>query len=229
MRRASVYTVLILFSIIAGNLWGQEMSDRLIIRLPMPDTTGYVSLEKTLKDRQSTRDFSALSISLKELSQLLWAGQGITRGKMYRTTPSAGALYPLELYIVVRNVSGLEQGLYHYIPKRLRLEQLHSGPIMQEIAAAALGQSVFDKCAAAILITGVVERTYTKYGKRAEQYVLIEVGHAAQNILLQATALGLGAVPLGAFHGDKMKKIFRGNRGYGLMGKPYYIIPIGHK
>ena len=191
------------------------------ITLPEPNKKGTVSLGEALEKRRSVRDFTTDSLKLENVSQLLWAAQGITGSSGKRTAPSAGALFPLELYIVVARVEGLDAGLYHYDPVKHKLEMKKSGSLLKTLAKSALGQSAIKKCAAAVLVTAVFQRTAKKYGERAEQYVWIEAGHAAQNLLLQATALKLGAVAIGAFYENKVKKSF------GLKEEPLYIIPVG--
>ncbi|MBL7190874.1 SagB/ThcOx family dehydrogenase [bacterium] len=194
-----------------------------IISLPAPSLKGEVSLEETLNLRRSVRSFSQDSLTLEQVSQVLWAGQGITGSSGKRTAPSAGALYPMELYIIVERVSDLKPGCYHYNPHKHQLELAGAGARLNKLAEAALGQSAIKDCAMAVLITAVFERTSVKYGERAERYVWIEAGHIAQNILLQAAALNLGAVPMGAFYDDRVKKTLK------LKEEPLYIIPVGGK
>jgi SagB-type dehydrogenase family enzyme len=138
---------------------------------------------------------------------LLWAAQGITNPQGLRTAPSAGALYPLELYVIAGNVEGLTPGVYHYQPGRHRLQQTMPGDQRRLLARAAHGQAWVRTAAAVVVITAVYDRTTRKYGDRGVRYVHMEVGHAAQNLFLQAEALGLAAVVVGAFEDDAVAKV----------------------
>lgn len=180
-------------------------------------------MEEALLKRRSTREYSGDPLTLDEISQILWSAQGITHEKRLRTAPSAGGFYPLELYVVVGDVEGLEAGVYHYMPIENNLLKTVDGDQRSDIADAALGQDWVEKAAINIVITGIYERTTGKYGDRGVRYVHIEVGHAAQNICLQATALNLGVVTVGAFHDEKVVQILHLNP----EEKPLYIIPIG--
>lgn len=180
-------------------------------------------MEEALLKRRSTREYSGDPLTLDEISQILWAAQGITHEIRLRTAPSTGGLYPLELYVVVGDVEGLEAGVYHYMPTENNLLKTVDGDQRSDIADAALGQDWVEKAAINIVITAIYERTTGKYGNSGVRYVHIEVGHAAQNICLQATALNLGVVTVGAFHDDKVVQILHLNPDE----KPLYIIPIG--
>ena len=195
-----------------------SLSDK-VNQLPKPEIRGAMSLEETLAKRESVRNFSSEPLTLSEISQLLWAGQGITRSWGGRAGPSAGALYPLELYIV------LPDGVFHYIHQRHQLVRLSEHRIFDTLARAALGQGCIQDAPAVIIITAVYERIERKYGGRGERYVKIEVGHAAQNILLQAVSLGLGAVPVGAFYDEQVKTILKLPSDH----QPLYLIPVGHE
>jgi SagB-type dehydrogenase family enzyme len=188
-----------------------------VITLPDPMRKGGMSLEETLAGRESVRNFTDAPLSAEEISQLLWSGQGITRSWGGRTAPSAGALYPLELYIV------LPHGFFHYSPKDHQLRLVSQQNYLPPLASAALGQPWVREAPAVIIITAIFERIERKYGSRGERYVKIEVGHAAQNILLQAVSLGLGAVPVGAFYDDKVKNVLHLPRDH----VPFYLIPVG--
>jgi len=156
---------------------------------------------------------------MKEISQLLWAAQGITQSSHnFRTAPSAGALYPLELYIVISD------GVYHYNPHLHTLETLSTEDIRGSLSQAALGQRVIKDAPLSILITVVYERVTSKYGQRGNRYVDMEVGHSAQNIHLQAIALGLSSVPVGAFNDETVSKLLNLPPEH----QPRYIIPVGH-
>jgi SagB-type dehydrogenase family enzyme len=193
--------------------------------LPQPRTKGSVSLERCLLHRRSVRSYRRASLTLAETSQLLWAAQGITSGGYLRTAPSAGALYPLEVYLVVGEVESLSSGLYHYRPARHDLLLAKSGDLRSQLAQAALAQDCVRDSAITILFAAVYARTSAKYGQRAARYVHMEAGHAAENVCLQATALGLGAVTVGAFRDEKVKQI----AGLGNAEEPVYLIPVGRR
>jgi SagB-type dehydrogenase family enzyme len=195
------------------------------IKLPQPRMTGSCSVEKALAERRSIRNFTNQPISLAELSQLLWAAQGITATGGLRTAPSAGALYPLELYVIVGKVKGLTPGIYHYRPATHDLEHLFAGDQRQVVAEAAPGQSCLKDGAVIIVILAVYARTTGKYGERGVRYVHIEAGHAAQNICLQAVALNLGTIVIGAFHDTKVQQVLHLSADVA----PLALIPVGKK
>lgn len=187
-------------------------------QLPAPRFDSDISLEECLRNRRSIRQFSPQELSDRELSQLLWAAQGITdRQRQFRTAPSAGATYPLELYVVTG------EGIFHYLVRQHALRETAAGDYRENLAQAALGQSAIASAPAVIAITAVYERTTQRYGGRGEQYVLIEVGHAAQNIHLQAVGLGLASVPIGAFYEDRCASVLN----LSSKEKVLYLIPVG--
>jgi len=193
------------------------------ISLPQPEYDSQTSIESALLERRSIRDYSSTPLSLHEISQLLWAAQGITRPGGYRTAPSAGALYPLELYLISGEVEQLPAGVYRYHSIEHRLEQHMLGDVRQELSAAALNQESVRHAPAVILIAAVYERTTQKYGERGRQYVHMEVGSAAENIYLQSESLDLGTVFIGAFHDDQVRQVV-------AMDKeevPMCIMPVG--
>ncbi|MEM4616652.1 MAG: SagB/ThcOx family dehydrogenase [Archaeoglobaceae archaeon] len=192
------------------------------IKLPEPTLDGKKSLEKTLAERRSIREYSNEPITIRELSQLLWAAQGITDPRGFRTAPSAGALYPLEVFVVVGRVEGVKEGVYRYVPQNHSIVRVLDGDKREELAKIAVGQQCVKNAAIDIVITAIYERTTAKYGERGVRYVHFETGHAAQNILLQATALDLGAVPVGAFSDEELKKLLNLSE-----EQPLYIIAIG--
>jgi len=193
------------------------------IVLPSPRTTGPMSLEEALRRRSSVRDFLATSISLEDVSQLLWAAQGITRDDQLRTAPSAGALYPLELYLVAGDVLNVPAGIYRYLPHRHRLAVIRRGDFRAELAAVALHQDWLKDSAAILVFAEVEERMTAKYGSRGLNYIHMEVGHAAQNALLQAVALGLGGTPVGAFEEEWLTQVLE----LPEEEKALYLLPIG--
>ncbi len=194
-------------------------------KLPEPSYDSNVSVEEALMKRRSVRDYTGEPLTLSEVSQLLWAAQGITDAKGFRTAPSAGALYPLEVYVVVGDVQNLAQGVYRYEPEQHELVKTMDGDRRAQLAGAALGQAWIKKGAIVIVFTAIYERTTQKYGNRGIRYVHIEAGHAAQNLCLQATALDLGTVTVGAFHDDQVKESLN------LSGdkQPLYILPVGRR
>lgn len=194
------------------------------LKLPEPSLKGKKSLEEVLFRRRSVRNFKSEILSIEEISQLLWSTQGITEKNWgLRTAPSAGALYPLEIYAVIGNVKDLDAGVYKYNTEKHSLIKTLDGDRRRELYNSALQQESILQAPVSFIIAALFQRTAIKYGQRAERYVWIEVGHAAQNLLLQATALDLGAVPIGAFYDDKVKDalILPDEE------KPLYIIPVG--
>ena len=184
-----------------------------LIQLPEPSPHGERSLEEVLAARRSVREFTDEPLTDREISQLLWAAQGITDPAGLRSAPSAGALYPLELYVATSS------GLYHYHPGNHELQQRDRADLRRAMHAAALSQNPVVEAPAVFVITAA-----RKYGTRAERYVHMEVGHAAQNLLLEAVAMDLAAVPIGAFEDDQLSKVLQ------LPGdeSPLYLIPVGH-
>ena len=195
------------------------------VKLPEPCSTSDTSVETALSERRSIRDYSGENLTLEEVSQLLWAAQGITSPWGGRTAPSAGALYPLELYIVVGDVEGIDKGVYKYKPEEHELKKVKEGDIRAELADAAGGPECVRDAAIDIVFTAVYERTTGKYGGRGIRYVHIEVGHAAQNVYLQAVSLDLGTVVIGAFIDDQVKELVNA----GEQENPLYIMPVGRK
>jgi SagB-type dehydrogenase family enzyme len=194
-------------------LAGEEPLD-----LPPPTTDGEVSLEAALAQRRSVRTYTDQPLSDAEIGQLLWAAQGVTDASGKRTTPSAGASYPLEVYVATAS------GVYHYLPDGHRWQRTSADDPRPTLADAALGQPTVEDAPAVLVVTGVVDRTAAKYGARARRYVQLEAGHAAQNVLLQATALGLGAVPIGAFDDADVRRVL----GLPTDHTPLYLVPVGH-
>lgn len=187
--------------------------------LPSPRLAGPLSLEEALQARRSVRSFTAAALTRDEIGQLLWAAQGVTDADGHRTAPSAGALYPLELDVVTVD------GLARYVPGGHGLVRRGTADLRPALRQAALGQSAVGDAPLVIVISGVVERTSTRYGpERAERYVALEAGHAAQNVLLEAVSLGLGAVPVGAFDDAAVRQVLALADGEA----PLYLIAIGH-
>ncbi len=187
----------------AGNVVGDT------IILPEPRNSGGISVEEALLERRSIRNYKNEALTLAEISQLLWAAQGITHPGGYRTAPSAGALYPLEVYVVAGNVDGLQAGIYKYRPQGHELKKVAEGDVRAELCAAALDQECIEDGAAVLVFAAVYERTTRKYGERGVRYVHMEVGHAAQNVYLQAVSQGLGTVVVGAFDDGRVEKLLQ--------------------
>ncbi len=195
------------------------------IALPAPLLDGKISIEKTLRERRSIRRYGNEALTLSEVSQVLWAAQGVTARKGYRTSPSAGALYPVEIFIVVGKVGNLSAGVYKYLPLKHALQLKASGDKRPELCREALNQNAITNAPVVVIISAVYERVTKKYGTRGIRYVQMEVGHVAQNILLQVVSLGMGAVPIGAFQDREIKRLLDLDRNE----EPVYIIPFGKK
>jgi SagB-type dehydrogenase family enzyme len=193
------------------------------IRLLPPVTGGRLAVEAAMQLRRSVRDFTPGSISLADISQILWAAQGVTDRAGYRTAPSAGALYPLEVWFAAGDVETLGAGTYRYDPREHLLEPGMPGDWRGVIAEAALSQRWIADAAAILIIAAIERRTTVKYGERGIRYIHIEAGHVAQNVYLQATALGLGTTIVGAFDDDAVAHVvdLPGDR------VPLCLLPIG--
>lgn len=216
---------LLVYLIISGTIFlinpEMVMARYKTIQLPPVRERGKVSLEETISKRRSQRRFAQKELSLEQISQLLWAAQGITsrrHGLKLRSAPSAGALYPMEIYLLTRT------GLFHYLPQDNQLEVMSEDDLRRGLSSSALGQVAVAEAPASIVICAVYERVTRKYAKRGERYVHIEAGHIAQNIHLQAVGLGLASVPIGAFDDQKVKAALS------LPEEqiPLYIIPLGY-
>jgi len=195
------------------------------IELPEPRYDSETSVEKTLLERRSVREYSDEPLSLDEISQLLWAAQGITNTRGFRTAPSAGALYPLELFLIVGNVNKLPIGVYRYLPNDHKLEKVFDDDKRSELYDVSLSQSSLKNAAVVLVFSAVYDRITVKYGERGIRYVHIEVGHAAENVFLQTVSLNLSAVVIGAFHDEEVQKVI------GLKDdeQPLLLMPIGKK
>jgi len=193
-----------------------------MIKLPEPRKDSNFSLERAINERRSIRIYKDAPLTLKEVSQLLWAAQGkVASGK--RAAPSAGATYPMEIYLIAGNVEDLSPGLYKYILDDHSLFLVKEGDLRKAVSERALRQDMILKAPITIVISAVFERTRARYGARAERYVYMEAGHIGQNIYLQATALGLGTVAVGAFIDDEVKRVL------GIKEEPLYLFPVGWK
>jgi SagB-type dehydrogenase family enzyme len=209
-----------------------------LIPLPAASHDGDVSVEQAIKRRRSTRHFTREPVTLEELSQLLWAGQGVTQVKEHpasgsrhrqrmgdlRAVPSAGALFPLELYVVVGSAEGIGPGVYHYVPKGHGLVQITDRDLRKSLWDGALQQDAIRAAPLTIVIAAVKGRMTAKYGERTDRYVHIEVGAAAENIALQAMSLGLGTVLMGAFQDEILRALLSLPTDHQVLA----IIPVGH-
>jgi len=195
------------------------------IKLLEPKNDGRMSVERALFQRRSVREFRTGSLSPSELSQLLWAAQGVTALGGYRTAPSAGALYPLELYVAMGQVHDLAPGLYHYRPEHA-LAKLSDHDVRRELGEAALEQTWLQNAQVVLVLTAVTERATVKYGQEhGRRYMHLEAGHVAENVALQAVALDLGSVAVAAFDEPRVRHILHLKAGE----EPLYLLPVGKK
>ena len=193
------------------------------VELPGPRTESAVTIEQGLHRRRSVREFREAPLRLEELSQLLWAAQGITHRQGFRTAPSAGALFPLEVYVVAGKVHGLPPGVLRYVPSLHVLERLADGDRRLVLARAALDQAVVAHAPATLALCAFYERVTDRYGQRGVRYVHMEAGHAAQNVYLQAVSLQVGTVVLGAFEDDRVRDVLA----LAPREQPFYLMPVG--
>lgn len=217
---------------IAGQMEAAGVWRRCFIDLPPPNTDGTMSLEKTLQNRRSRRQYQEQELTPECVSQLLWAAYGVTRPMPHaiqlngglRTAPSAGGLYPLEVYIAVGEVAGLSPGLYRYHPNGHKIELVVDKDIRAELCVAALGQKMVQNAPVSLIYTAVFSRTTGKYGERGrERYVCMDLGHSAQNVYLQAEAMGMGTCAIGAFGDSQLVQLLQLPR----EEEPLYIMPVG--
>ena len=193
------------------------------IKLPSPSYKGSLTLEETIQKRRSIRELKTEPLTLAQVSQLLWAAQGITDSGGLRTAPSAGALYPLDIFLLADSIEGLAPGIYKYIPAKHAIERKSEGKILTRLTREALWQDWVSGAPAAIVITAVYQRVCKKYGERGVRYAHIEVGCVTQNIYLEATALNLGTTIIGAFDDDKVKAELH----LAADQEPIAVLPIG--
>ena len=203
----------------------QEASD--VVKLPQPRTDGGMSVEKALLERRSIRSFRNESLTLDEISQLCWAAQGITDDKGHRTSPSAMATYPLEVYLLAGNVTNLPAGVYHYSPLGHNLTLISKGNKIPELFNSSRGgREDWRKGSPAVfIITGVFERTDKVPGLDLNRFVYIEAGTSAENLLLEVVSLGLGSTYTAGFDENKTKEYL----GLSLGEEPIGVLPVGRK
>lgn len=195
-------------------------------RIPLPEfcVQAVLPYEELLWRRRSVRAFAPRPLTLQHCAQLLWAAQGVSDPAGLRTAPSAGALYPLELFLVVGQVTGLDAAVYRYEPTG-HLPAVHlAGDQRTALAAAAHGQSWVAQGAVVLAIAAAYQRCARKYGERAARYVPLKAGHVAQNVRVECTALGLGTAPIGALDDDAVRRVLRLPAGL----DPLYLLPVGH-
>lgn len=221
----------------AGVACGQAVSNAEqkgeTIKLPDPRLEGTVTVEAALAARRSVRAYADTGLTLTDVGQVLWAAYGLTRpmpdGRSslrggLRTAPSAGATFPLEIYLVVGRVADLKPGIYRYRSESHELELLRAGDVREDLAKAALGQAWVERAPATIVWSAVFSRTTDRYGSRGrERYVAMDLGHSAQNVYLQCAAMGLGTVAVGAFTDAEVSRVM----GLPRSEEPLYMMPIG--
>lgn len=207
--------------------------ENILIELPEPKFDSNFSIERTLKERRSTRSYLDAPLTLAELSQILWAAYGVTyfvedmpeflRGGL-KTAPSAGALYPLDIYVVVSNVSELEKGVYKYKPEGHKLILIGTEDVKQKLLECAYGQTMVEEASASLVYSAIFSRTTEKYGDRGrERYVCMDLGHSAENVYLQAVSLNIGTCAIGAFDDLKLRMLINMTQ----QEEPLYIMPLG--
>ncbi len=207
------------------SLRAKRSNPQLVIKLSPPQLKGKMSLEEAIASRRSVRRYRSEPLTPSQLSQLLWSAQGITRAGRLRAAPSAGATYPLEIFAFVgkQAIEELQAGIYHYDVGNHSLVLHQPGDLRKELARAALDQGFIANAPLDIVICALYPRTSYRYGRRGERYVHMEVGHVGENIHLQAVALGLATVEVGAFDDEEVRKVL----GVEEQIKPLYIMPIG--
>ncbi len=197
----------------------------MLIKLPEPELTGSQSVEQLLHQRRSVRAYQKTALNVAEVAQLLWSAQGVSDVRGLRMAPSAGALYPLKLFVVVGDVNDLSAGIYQYDPKEHSLLKTANGDLRKLLQKAALGQSCVGDAAVIFVFTAIYQRTTWKYGERGVRYVHMEVGHAGQNLFLQAEALQLGTLVVGAFDDDEVSEVLKLDSDT----QPLSLMPVGRK
>ena len=216
--------VMIILGIFFGPSGGQGAE---AIKLPPPAHKGAVSVEEALARRRTVRRFASRSLDLNQVSQLLWGADGVSDPRGLRTAPSAGATYPLDLYLVVgeRGVATLTAGVYHYRPLEHVLKLVTPGELRPAVAHASLSQSWMAEAPVMVVITAEYRRCTARYGERGIRYTHMEVGHVGENLFLQAEALGMGAGIVGAFDDRAIASILKTPAQH----EPLLIMPVGYK
>lgn len=214
---AAVVVILLLIFALIYMYGGFSMTT---VKLPQPQTNSTFPLDQALKARRSVRDFQAKELTSEQISTLLWAADGITdTATGFRSAPSAGALYPIDIYVIKHD------GIWLYTPNKNTLKLVKSGDFRPQLADAALGQNAITSASTDVVLVAQLDRIKPKYAERSLQYCYLEAGHIAQNLALQAVALDLATVPIGAFNDSQVNKILE----LGNEQNTLYIIPIGYK
>jgi SagB-type dehydrogenase family enzyme len=194
-----------------------------VIKLPAAERSAGMSLNEALNNRRSVRRYSQAPVDIGQVSQLLWSAQGTNNERGFRTAPSAGATFPLEMYVMANNITGLERGIYHYNPFENTLELIRAGSFDSALMRASLSQSMIVDAAMVMIFAAVFERTTRRYNERGIRYVYNEIGHAGQNVHLQAAALNLGTVVIGAYNDEEVEAVL--NLGDDV--RVLYLMPVG--
>jgi SagB-type dehydrogenase family enzyme len=221
--RLSLFVLVTLF--IARGMEGQRSGET--VKLPEPVPSGRVSLETALNQRRSVRTFLGTSVSIRDVSQLLWACAGRRMDGVSgasRTYPSAGGIYPLKVYLIAGKVQTLGEGIYQYRPDPHELVLLKTGDYRRRLAAAAVGQQFVAEAPLCIVMTAQYRKTERVYGLRGQdRYVPMEAGHAAENLYLQAASLGMGTVAVGSFLDGRISTLLDLDDDE----EPLYLLPVG--
>ncbi|AKB12423.1 SagB-type dehydrogenase domain-containing protein [Methanosarcina thermophila] len=207
------------------NLGNQSPGDMpMKLRLPGPEVSGISQIEELIAKRRSVRNYKDKKLSESVISRLLWAAQGVSSETGLRTSPSAGALYPLEVHLVIGESGELEPGVYRYVPEDHTLVQEISGDIREKLSKAALSQPMIKNAPASIVISAVYARITSRYGNRGIRYTHMEAGHAAQNVYLLGMELGIGTCAVGAFKDEEVRSVLK----LPANQEPLYILPLGY-
>ncbi|MEA3560691.1 MAG: SagB/ThcOx family dehydrogenase [Candidatus Omnitrophota bacterium] len=206
---------------VTAGVGGNRKMEKDVIKLPVVKPIGKMSIEQAISNRRSRRKFKDKPLKQRDLSHILWAAQGITAESGFRVTPSAGATFPLTLYVVIGRVDDILPGVYRYRPEGHCLKAMSDKDLRSKLALRALGQDMIAKAPVSIVIAADYKRTTDRYGKRGIRYVDMEAGHASQNIYLECESLGLGTCAVGAFADRIVKELL------GITEDPLYIMPIG--
>jgi SagB-type dehydrogenase family enzyme len=194
-----------------------------IVRLPAPDRSGGMSLNEALNQRRSVRSYRNEPLSISQVSQLLWSAQGTNNERGFRTAPSAGATFPLELFVMANNITGMSKGIYHYNPFENTLELYREGDFAGALMRASLSQSMITDAGMVIIFGAIFGRTTQRYDERGIRYVYNEIGHAAQNVHLQVSALNLGTVVIGAYIDEEVEAVLNLDDEIRVL----YLMPVG--
>ncbi|MFA6636166.1 MAG: SagB/ThcOx family dehydrogenase [Candidatus Omnitrophota bacterium] len=221
MKSLKIFAACACVLLVCGQVFSQER-----IKLPDPDTESGITVNRAIHGRRSVRSYSAESLTIAEAGQLLWAAGGATIDGITGATrayPSAGGIYPLEIYFASGNVEGLRPGLYKYDWKEHSLSEVIGGDIRQALSRAAYGQKMIADAPATIVVTAMYEKTAGRYGERGRTlFVPMDAGHLGQNVHLEAESLGLGTVMVAGFAKEEVSEVLDGTQ-----GEPVYMMPVG--